>query len=225
MQVLSFGLSKCHKTEVLRILLGMFSFCPHTLCTRHHTIWVEQLLFLIPPRQLLFITNWNTFCLDKHICDLHCGESIPHTGTEAMAALGSGNVMTGRINISEEALIRQPWQQKVQGLWRWSWEPSEGTRWRGAATQAAARANASSLSPASSPDRSAGEGHSSTPWGWNTAWRSCLREMCLFQRRGQRHFPRASLPSAGCGADRDRLQRSRAQGQAHCNRRHCSITK
>lgn len=68
MQVLSFSLSKCHKTEVLRILLGMFSFCPHTLCTRHCTIWVEQLLFLIPPRQLLFITNWNTFCLDKNIC-------------------------------------------------------------------------------------------------------------------------------------------------------------
>lgn len=38
MQVLSFSLSKCHKTEVLRILLGMFSFCPHTLCTRHRTI-------------------------------------------------------------------------------------------------------------------------------------------------------------------------------------------
>lgn len=129
MQVLSFSLSKCHKTEVLRILLGMFSFCPHTLCTRHHTIWVEQLLFLIPPRQLLFITNWNTFCLDKNICDLHCGESIPHTGTEAMAAPGSANVTPGRINRSEKASIRQPWQQKVQGLRRWSWEPSEGTGW------------------------------------------------------------------------------------------------
>lgn len=80
----------------------------------HRNIWVEQHYhFLIPPWQLLFITNWNIFCLDENICDLRCGESVPHAGTKAMSVLCSGNMMTTWINISEAALISQLWQQKV----------------------------------------------------------------------------------------------------------------
>lgn len=158
----------------------------------HCNIWVEQLYyFLIPPWQLLFITNWNilSFCLGENICDLCCGESVSHAGTKAMSVLRSGNTMTMWINISEAALISQLQQQKVAEPMVIQLKAQQGhtlMRTR-AATPAEACANASSLSLVPNLDESMVDGYSSVqlqPLGLEHKMdEESLRETCLFKGR------------------------------------------